>query len=226
MRRPHLASGRSCHPDPFQGGHSAGQQPSKPRAKQQQIGRTGRQQCQRQRHLKSIARCFVSRSHDAENIRRFYPGSLGDYFRGDSAIVYDSADPALFWVQRPRLIEPRSNAGTARGASQDPSFRGPGDGVSGMAGKAPRKTPALSGFADLRHIRQRGAGRPIIQGSAETALIYSIRNCINSAVAQNHAASVAGFPRSRKCRPAMARRSTAMPARWRAPRRPSGGAGP
>ena len=29
-----------------------------------------------------------------QNIRRFYPGSLADYFCGDSGLVYDSGTPA------------------------------------------------------------------------------------------------------------------------------------
>jgi hypothetical protein len=42
--------------------------------------------------MHSFAGCFEARCHDGENIRRFYPGSLGDYFSGDSELVYDSPD--------------------------------------------------------------------------------------------------------------------------------------
>ena len=40
--------------------------------------------------MHSLAGCFEGGSHDGENIGRFYPGSLGDYFSGDSGLVYDS----------------------------------------------------------------------------------------------------------------------------------------
>src|SRR5260370_19091094 len=40
--------------------------------------------------MHSLAGGFEGRSHDGENIGRFYPGSLGDYFSPDSGLVYDS----------------------------------------------------------------------------------------------------------------------------------------
>jgi hypothetical protein len=40
--------------------------------------------------MHSLAGCFEGGSHDGENIGRFYPGSLGDYFSEDSGLVYDS----------------------------------------------------------------------------------------------------------------------------------------
>ena len=40
--------------------------------------------------MHSPRRGFEGRSHDGQNIGRFYPRSLGDYFSGDSGLVYDS----------------------------------------------------------------------------------------------------------------------------------------
>jgi hypothetical protein len=62
----------------------------KPRANQHQVGGAGRQQRDAQCDVHSLAGCFEGRSHDGENIRRFYPASLADYFWGDSGLVYDS----------------------------------------------------------------------------------------------------------------------------------------
>lgn len=44
--------------------------------------------------MHSLAGCFDGRSHDDENIRRFYPESLGQYFFRDSGLVYDSEPEA------------------------------------------------------------------------------------------------------------------------------------
>jgi hypothetical protein len=42
--------------------------------------------------MHAFAGGFEGRSHDGENIGRFYPGSLGDYFSDDSGLVYDSGN--------------------------------------------------------------------------------------------------------------------------------------
>jgi hypothetical protein len=55
------------------------------RADQHQIRRARRQQGDRERCI-----CFEGCSHHSQNIQRFYPGSLGDYFHLDSGVVYDS----------------------------------------------------------------------------------------------------------------------------------------
>lgn len=53
---------------------------SEPGAHQHQVGRACRQQRHRQHGKHSLAGCFEGRSHDGQNIRRFYASSLGDYF--------------------------------------------------------------------------------------------------------------------------------------------------
>ena len=45
--------------------------------------------------MHALAEGLKGRSHDPENIRRFYPGSLGQYFSRDSGLVYDSGTPDL-----------------------------------------------------------------------------------------------------------------------------------
>jgi hypothetical protein len=40
--------------------------------------------------MHSLSGCSKGRLHHGENIRRFYPESLGYYFSGDSELVYDS----------------------------------------------------------------------------------------------------------------------------------------
>jgi hypothetical protein len=74
-----------------------------------------------------LAGGFEGRSHDGENIRRFYPGSLGDYFFGDSGLVYDSRqragngafggpDPAVAVVRRRKILRRGSSGTRARRA--------------------------------------------------------------------------------------------------------------
>jgi hypothetical protein len=56
--------------------------------------------------MHSLSGCSKGRLHHGENIRRFYPESLGYYFSGDSELVYDSG--ALTQVSEPgsRAREP------------------------------------------------------------------------------------------------------------------------
>lgn len=57
--------------------HPAGLQPG---AYQRQIGRTGTEQRCRQRHREVIAGSLQDRSRHRQNIGRFWPRSLGQYF--------------------------------------------------------------------------------------------------------------------------------------------------
>jgi hypothetical protein len=61
-----------------------------PGADQHQIGGARRQQRHCERGMHSLSGCSKGRLHHGENIRRFYPESLGYYFSGDSELVYDS----------------------------------------------------------------------------------------------------------------------------------------
>jgi hypothetical protein len=63
----------------------------RPPPHQHQIRRTRRQQGDGECDVHSLAGGFAGRSHDDENIGRFYPKSLGRYFSPDSGLVYDSA---------------------------------------------------------------------------------------------------------------------------------------
>jgi hypothetical protein len=63
----------------------------RPSPHQHQIRRTRRQQGDGERDVHSLAGGFAGRSHDHENIGRFYLESLGRYFSPDSGLVYDSA---------------------------------------------------------------------------------------------------------------------------------------
>ena len=62
----------------------------KPRQHQHQVGCARRQQRKSECDMHALAEGVEGRSHDRENIRRFYPGSLGNYFFGDSGLIYDS----------------------------------------------------------------------------------------------------------------------------------------
>jgi hypothetical protein len=77
----------------------------KPRAYQHQVRRACRQQRHRQRDMHSLAGCFEGRSHDGQNILRFYSESLGDYFSLDSGLVYDSGTPVADREIQPETAE-------------------------------------------------------------------------------------------------------------------------
>ena len=57
----------------------------------------------------SLTGGFVGRSHNGQNIRRFYPGSLRDYFCQDSGLVYDSGPLPVTSEPRGSLPHPRMN---------------------------------------------------------------------------------------------------------------------
>jgi hypothetical protein len=67
---------------------------TEPDADQRQIGHAGPEQRHRQRDGQAFAGGLKDRSGHGENIGRFYPGSLGQYFLRDSGLVYDSGTPA------------------------------------------------------------------------------------------------------------------------------------
>jgi hypothetical protein len=67
---------------------------TEPDADQRQIGHAGPQQHHRQRDGQAFAGGLKDRSGHGENIGRFYPESLGQYFLLDSGLVYDSRTPA------------------------------------------------------------------------------------------------------------------------------------
>jgi hypothetical protein len=67
---------------------------TEPDADQRQVGHTGSQERHRQRDGQVFAGGLEARSAHGENIGRFYPVSLGQYFFRDSGLVYDSGTPS------------------------------------------------------------------------------------------------------------------------------------
>jgi hypothetical protein len=67
---------------------------AEPGPNQREVGRACRQQGDGEQHVHALERGFEAGSHHGENIGRFWPGSLGQYFSPDSGLVYDSGTPA------------------------------------------------------------------------------------------------------------------------------------
>src|ERR1700738_285420 len=88
------------------GGMGRGVNRLEPGAYQGQIGRAGREQRDGQRDMHARAGGLKGRSHDPQNIRRFYPGSLDQYFSRDSGLVYDSGTPDLKGTKNRRIGRP------------------------------------------------------------------------------------------------------------------------
>jgi len=72
------------------GGHAL-----KPGAHQREVGGACRQQGNGERDVHPLDGGIEGRSHDDENIGRFWSGSLARYFSGDSGLVYDSGTPGF-----------------------------------------------------------------------------------------------------------------------------------
>src|SRR5664279_3655294 len=71
-------------------GHALADHALEPGAYQHQVSRARRQQCDGERDMDALAGGLEDRSHDGENIGRFYQKSLGQCFFQDSGLVYDS----------------------------------------------------------------------------------------------------------------------------------------
>ena len=88
--------------------------PLQPGAYQRQIGRAGCEQRHGERDMHAFAGGLQDRFHDPQNIRRFYPVSLGQYFSGDSGLVYDSGTPTR------KAANPSESVGSPASPGREP----------------------------------------------------------------------------------------------------------